>query len=82
LPSSPQVLAAAAVQSDPCALPALTGAHLPSGCPVFTCRQELHLELQAPSQQTPSMQEVLLHSSAFVQVLPLAFFATHTLVAQ
>jgi hypothetical protein len=79
-PVVPHVLAAWVAQSPPCALPAPTTPHVPSGLPVYVFAQALHFVAHAVLQQKPSTQAPLAHPADVVQVAPCAR-ATQVLLA-
>jgi hypothetical protein len=58
--------------------PAFTGAHVPWAAPVLAARQDWHFDPQARSQQMPSAQAPLAHSSFWPQPAAIAFLARHT----
>lgn len=82
VPSLPQVLAPAGVQSLPWVLPAWTLAHVPLACPVLLCRQERQPPVQLELQHTPSTHALLEHSLLPLQAWPLLLSAAHVPLLQ
>ena len=76
VPSKPQLLAAAGLQSLECALPAWTFAHVPVVCPVLVARQERQTSEHATLQHTPSVHTPLAHSYPALQAAPRALVLT------
>ena len=80
-PLFPQLSGGSAAQSSSGSVPAVTGVHCPFWPSASNAEQARHGALQSDSQHTPSTQNPLTHSSAVMQVAPLATFLVHTFVS-
>jgi hypothetical protein len=63
------------VQPPVLCLLSCTGAHVPSGWPVFACAHERQVPKHDESQQMPSMQLLAAQSLFVVQVFPTPLWA-------
>jgi hypothetical protein len=82
MPSRPQVDASSAAHSLSGSVPPTTGRHRPSAWAVFAAAQAAQASPQVDSQQTPSTQLPLAHSTAEAHATPCAFTGTHDVLAQ
>jgi hypothetical protein len=81
-PSSPQVETSSAVHSPSGSVPAVTARQRPLAAPVLAFAQALQAPLHADSQQTPSTQLPVVHSTELAHAAPCALSGVHVVPAQ